>query len=130
MVYPIETGNLTLTDRVFFEGAIPPQFITHYLSLATAFITTSKFEGRPNAVLEALAYGKVIFASDIPAHREIIQSASNGFIIADQDNQTVATDIAAVLNNTSVIESVSQEAKRSVSHLKWEESANRYLALV
>jgi glycosyltransferase involved in cell wall biosynthesis len=122
-------NNMNLRSRVFFEGPIAPRFISHYLSLATAFITTSQFEGRPNAVLEALAYGKVVFASDIPAHREIIEDQRNGFIIDNRADQEIAKDIKAILNNQSQQQSVSQNAKESVAQLSWEKTATKYLNL-
>jgi glycosyltransferase involved in cell wall biosynthesis len=122
-------NNMNLRRRVFFEGPIAPRFISHYLSFATAFITTSQFEGRPNAVLEALAYGKVVFASDIPAHREIIQDQSNGFIIDNRADQEIADDIKAILTNQNQQQLVSLNAKESVAQLSWEKTAEKYLAL-
>ncbi len=49
---------------------------------ATYLLATSRFEGgHPFVILEAMAAGCIVIASDIPAHREIIQHQKNGFII-------------------------------------------------
>ena len=49
------------------------------LKSADALISTSHYEGRPNAVLEAMACGCPVVLSDIPAHRELAGDDSAWF---------------------------------------------------
>jgi glycosyltransferase involved in cell wall biosynthesis len=44
--------------------------------LADCFVSASRAEGLPNAVLEALACSLPVLLSDIPAHREILALSS------------------------------------------------------
>jgi glycosyltransferase involved in cell wall biosynthesis len=46
------------------------------------YATPSEKEGMPLAVLEAMALGVPVLASDIPAHRELLGSASPGLVAA------------------------------------------------
>ena len=48
------------------------QNVWDYLRIADYFVSPSKSEGMPNAVLEALASGLPVLLSDIPSHQEIV----------------------------------------------------------
>ena len=57
-------------QNVSFLGNRPN--VWEYLRLADYFVSSSKAEGMPNAVLEALASGLPVLLSDIPSHQEIL----------------------------------------------------------
>jgi glycosyltransferase involved in cell wall biosynthesis len=62
-------GQLGLGAKVSFMGWVPSNAIWPRVDLLLA---PSLHEGMPNAVLEAVAAGVPVLASDIPAHREIL----------------------------------------------------------
>ena len=69
-------GDLGLERRVTFAGEI--QGAAALFAAFDVFVTTSRKEGLPLAVLEAMALGLPVVASDIPAHREVLGEASGG----------------------------------------------------
>jgi glycosyltransferase involved in cell wall biosynthesis len=50
------------------------------LKTASVFVSTSRWEGQPNAVLEAMAARCPVILTDIPAHREIADERSAWFV--------------------------------------------------
>jgi glycosyltransferase involved in cell wall biosynthesis len=62
-----------LTDRVHFMGWVETTDIWINIDI---LLMPSLHEGAPNAVLEALASGIPVLASDIPEHREILPECS------------------------------------------------------
>ena len=56
--------------NVIFKGNVGN--VVEYLQIADVYISTSKSEGRPNGVLEAMAVGLPVILSDIPQHKEIV----------------------------------------------------------
>jgi glycosyltransferase involved in cell wall biosynthesis len=117
--------RLGIEHRIHFLGPLPPQDIPALLALTEFYVTASAFEGRPNAVLEALACGKAVLASNIPAHAEIILHKSNGFLFANA--KELAQQLNALNDNVVVLQEITEKAKASVSALTWESCAKRYI---
>ena len=59
--------------RIEFTGLIPREKVFEHLLRADLFVSTSRGEGLPVAVLEAMACGRPVLLSDIPPHREIAE---------------------------------------------------------
>lgn len=73
---------LGLQDKIYFEGR--QQNIRFYLERGRAFVLTSKAEGFPNCMIEALAFGIPVISADCPgAPREILAPATAGTVITD-----------------------------------------------
>ncbi len=64
--------SLGLEDRVVFHGAFNSDQLHHSLARASLAIFPSRAEGFGLALLEALAAGTPVLASDIPAHRALL----------------------------------------------------------
>lgn len=60
-----------LETQIKLIGLIPRDRVYDYLSSADLFVSASKGEGLPVAVLEAMFCGCPVILSDIPPHREI-----------------------------------------------------------
>jgi glycosyltransferase involved in cell wall biosynthesis len=114
-------------DRVHFLGPLPPHEVPLLLSAIDVYVTASEFEGRPNAVLEALAAGKPSVVSKIEAHQEVIAQNQNGFLCTNAQDMAVA--IASILQDKDLRERLASQAKLSVADKSWEHCAQRYLAL-
>ena len=72
------------------------------MKAAQAFVSTSSFEGQPNAVLEAMACGCPLVISDIPAHREFLGEESA--VIVPMVREEFVRAILRVLRRTSDVD--------------------------
>lgn len=79
--------KLRLKDFVVFHGWIENKSKEQLrlLGEASVFVSASKVENCPVSVLEALCAGCKVVVSDIPGHRELLQSYGNYFMPDDTE---------------------------------------------
>jgi glycosyltransferase involved in cell wall biosynthesis len=85
-----------LAGRLLAPGYIPD--LWPVLKRANVVMAGSTFEGRPNAVIEAMAAGRPLVVSDIPAHREILDETSALWVDAC-DAASMAAGVLAALDD-------------------------------
>lgn len=66
--------TLGIQEQVEFTGLIPRETVFDHLLNADLYVSTSRGEGLPLSVMEAMACGCPVVLSDIPPHREIAES--------------------------------------------------------
>ena len=74
------TTRLGLTTRVRFTGAQPHAALPRYYGAADLLILASSREGWANVLLESMACGTPVVASDIPGNDEVVQRRDAGLI--------------------------------------------------
>ena len=79
-----------LGSRVVFAGEV--EGAAQLLPAFDVFASPSRKEGMPMAVLEAMALGLPVVASDIPAHREVLGPASPGLVAGTVDGFAAALE--------------------------------------
>lgn len=90
---------------------------------ATVTVSPSFYEGFGLPVLESLARGIPVVASDIPAHREI---AADAVVYFDpSDIEELGHALASLLDDTERLSRMSQRGIRRASAFSWEETARR-----
>jgi len=72
---------LGIADRFDFMGEIAPELIPQFLADADVFILTSRSEGRPNVVIEALAAGLPVVSSALPGIDGLVRHGENGWVV-------------------------------------------------
>jgi glycosyltransferase involved in cell wall biosynthesis len=76
-------AELGITARVKLAGEVPEA--ARLFAALDVFAAPSRKEGLPLGVIEAMALGLPVLASDIPAHREVLGPASEGLVEGSVD---------------------------------------------
>ena len=84
---------LGLEDRVELTGIIPRDQVFVRCARADLFVSASRGEGLPIAVIEAMASGCPVVLSDIPPHREVADGVDFIPFVAPGDVQGFAREL-------------------------------------
>jgi glycosyltransferase involved in cell wall biosynthesis len=86
---------------VRFQGFLPtPRAVASFLRGLDLFVLPSRYEGLPNAVLEALACGVPVVATDVPGMREAVRD--HGTLVPPDDPQRLAEAVVAALSTSQL----------------------------
>lgn len=89
-------GELGLGDRVALPGFVTNPYA--YLAHADLFVLSSDWEGLPTVLIEALAIGTPVVATDCPSGpREILADGAHGALVPVGDVNALANAMARVL---------------------------------
>jgi GT2 family glycosyltransferase/glycosyltransferase involved in cell wall biosynthesis len=102
-----------LESRIRFFGAYTDAQFHDLLSSASLAVFPSSGEGFGLAVLEALAAGVPVLASDIPAHRSLLAGATENQLVDFDDPAAAAAAIARLLGaDAAEIDEIEETERR------------------
>lgn len=114
--------------RTTFVGEVPTSRVDAYFAAADVFAFPSGFEGMPNAVIEAMAAGLPVVASDIPAHRALISAGRTGILV--RSGGEMGETIARLLTDASLCRLLGNASREFVrAHFAMDVVRDRYLDL-
>lgn len=100
------------------------------LEAMDVFVLSSRWEGMPNALMEAMAAGRPVIASDIDGIRKLIQHGETGWRVPPGDPATLAQTIFEVLADRPRAAQVGRAALEHVrEHFSIERMADAYARL-
>jgi len=79
--------KLKIEKNTIFTGKILPDDMKYYYTLSDVVVSIPSSEGMPLTILEAMAIGVPIIATNLPSLKEIIKNEENGFLISKDANK-------------------------------------------
>jgi len=102
-----------LADRFVFTGMTDQ--VPAYLALMDIFVLPSYREGFPRSILEAMAVGLPVVATNIRGCREAVVEGGTGFIVPPRDGKALAIAIERLLSSPPLREQMGRQAQRLVA---------------
>lgn len=112
-----------LHGEVEVVPAFEPGGETALYSRATVFVLPSFFEGQPLSLLQAMASGLPVIASDTCGQHELLMRGENGLLFAPGDAAALADQIARCLQDEELRSRLGAAAQKSVAGRSWESAA-------
>ena len=118
--------------QIHFVGRVPHHEVERYYSLIDILAYPRKKMRLTDLVtplkpLEAMAQGKLVAASDVGGHRELIEDGATGTLFAPDDPAAIANALADLLENRAMWPERRRTARIFVeSHRNWSSNILRY----
>jgi glycosyltransferase involved in cell wall biosynthesis len=95
-------ADLGVDDAVRFVGRIDHAELPEAIGAADVFVTVPSLDATAVSLLEAMACGKAIIASDLPSNREWIAHGESGFIVPPRDVGALAARTLDMLGDRAL----------------------------
>lgn len=118
--------QLKLEKSVEFLGRVPHEKVLPYYQEASAFVLPSLNEGMSNAMLEALATGLPLIATDCGGSKELITEGENGLFIRMADAKDIAEKIERLLRDAELVKKMGAHSRARAEELSWKKVAKKY----
>jgi L-malate glycosyltransferase len=102
-------GQLGIQDDVFFIGRCDR--VADLLFASEIGVLSSKAEGFANAILEYMAAGLPVVATDVGGAREAIAEGETGYTVASGDDEKMAARIIELLNEPERARAMGERGK-------------------
>ena len=124
--------RLALSDKVVFTGRVPHNEVQRYYDLVDVLVYP-RLSMRltelvtPLKPLEAMAQGRLLVASDVGGHRELIRDGETGVLFKAGDAAALASKVLGLLADQAGWAPMREAARRYVeSKRNWAKSVGRY----
>ena len=127
-----QAERLGIAGRVVFTGRVPHSDVQRYYDLVDV-LCYPRHKMRltdlvtPLKPLEAMAQGRLMAASDVGGHKELIEDGRTGVLFAADDPQALAAKVLALLDAPQQWQELRQQGRRFVeTERNWASSVARY----
>ncbi len=115
-----QAHDLGIANRVHFIGSVSQQELAQWFGIADISILASSREGWANVLLESMACGTPVVATNIWGTPEIITHQEVGQLV-ERTPSAIAKGITALLDNPPIRKQVRQHAQQ----FSWDESCDQ-----
>ena len=123
-----QAAALGVSGRLIMPGHVadPARWFAH----AAAFVLSSRWEGFPHVLVEAMACGTPVAAFDCPhGPTDIIEDGKTALLVPPQDAHALARNLDRLLGNRELAGRLRDAAQRSASRFSAPAIARTYAAL-
>lgn len=124
-----KAAALSITDRVEWKGLVANP--SENFERASIFALPSRYEGTPNALLEAMAHGLAVVVSDAsPGPLELVTDGVSGRVVADENADALANAMERLIESPDLREALGAAARDRVSSMNPANAVSQWNAVV
>jgi glycosyltransferase involved in cell wall biosynthesis len=124
-------ASLGIADRVAFHGWQSKERVADFCRSASCLVNPSRYEGMPNTVLEAMASGLPVVASNVGGNNDLVVPGETGFLFDLPDVAALRRDLEALAGDPALGRSMGARGRdRAIAEHSWLGVAARYVELL
>lgn len=109
-----------LNENVTFLGLLDDNEKFAYMKSMDIFVLPSYWESFPIVLLEAMACGKPIIATNVGGNPFVVSDGVNGFLVQPGDWNNMSEKIIRLLNDNKLIDKMGSESKKRADDFNWD----------
>jgi glycosyltransferase involved in cell wall biosynthesis len=110
-------------------GEVTHDVVVSQMRKSFIYVQPSRYESQGIALLEAMASGRIVVASDLPAIREYIRHGENGLLVEPKNAQALADTLSTVFADPDKMISLGHEARKTARAYTWHNMLKIVLSL-
>lgn len=114
-------------NNISFKGYQPNAI--EYMLHSDLFVSSSIWEGFPTVILEAMAVGLPIVATDVSGSRELIENNYSGILVPPKNSKALADAIYEILNSPTKARRFISNAHNIVKKFSMDSVTKQYLKI-
>ncbi|TSC72474.1 MAG: glycosyltransferase [Parcubacteria group bacterium Gr01-1014_38] len=118
-------ATVGVTDIVRFQGDVEHDRLPSVYQEADIFVLTSLAEGMPNVLLEALASGLPLIATNTGGSAELILPGVNGFVVQKESPDALAEHLQMLLEDPAQRAAFGRKSRERAQQFSWADIARR-----
>ncbi|MBM7120580.1 glycosyltransferase [Dyella kyungheensis] len=126
-----QAASLGVSSCITLVGSVPATEIPKQVSEADVFVLSSRSEGRPNVVVEALAGGLPVISTDLEGVQGMVRNGDTGWLVAVDDADAMAAALDEAVTDRVELQRRGERA-RAVARTQigtWADTARCYTTL-
>ena len=113
------TNKLGLAKYISFTGKVPHEKVPEYMATADVLVLPSLVEGFGVVLLEAMACGLPIVATNVGGIPEIVQDGENGLMAESENSREIADKVLMIFENDELRKRISQNNLEKAKNYSW-----------
>lgn len=123
-----QVRNQGIKEATEFVGALERKQMPPWYQKADVFVLPSLNEGMSNSLLEALASGLAIVATDTGGTKELVDE-SNGVVVKKKSGDEVAGALEELFENKGVLEKMKKTSRKKAEGMSWDKMVEGYIKI-
>lgn len=116
-----------LNDKIIMVGKV--ENVNDYLKIADVYVISSKYEGMPLSMIEAMSSGLPIVSTNVGGIRDVIKNAENGYLFELQNDNDALEAFEKLYYDILLWELISKNNIEKSKKYDYELMANAYTRL-
>ena len=121
--------RLGISERVKFVGWVPNSMIPYYLALADVVVIPSIAEASSISMLEAMAMGKPLVASNLPGITDVAEDGYDAILVPPFNPSKIAEAILEIARNKELALKIGRNARKTAEKYCLERIVKKYYTL-
>jgi len=99
-------------ERVRLKGSLPQDEMLGWCNVADVFVLNSSYEGLSHTLLEVMALGVPIIATNVGGNTELIEDGVHGLLVDAEDDTALHNAIKRLLGDSTLRKKLAENARR------------------